>query len=228
MGGNRVQNLRNLFQYFHETRRCRTANLVRVQNVNPVVLNRRQVPEKVWINYTQGTFDKTDNTFDVALNGSGFFRVRDNAGNVFYTRNGNFHQDPNGFLVNNSGMNILSDAGNVLRINGNDFEIMGNGEIFVDGEYIDTIGLSEFDRDDYPELKSIGNGLFDKPAAINEIRRDPATLILQGFLEAANVEPVQTMVDMIQVFREFELGQKAIQIQDQSLQRVVTEVGTIR
>ena len=139
-------------------------------------VERQQAPEDVRIDFTQGTFEKTDNPFDLALNGSGFLRVRDNAGEINYTRNGRFYLDPNGFLVTGSGMFLLSDANNVLRIDGDEIEIMGNGDIFTDGEQTDTIGIAEFDNADYTNLYEIGMGLFKKPAAVNEILPNPDTI----------------------------------------------------
>jgi len=190
---------------------------------------RTEVPEEVWIDFTQGSFENTKNDFDIALNGSGFLRVRDAAtGNVYYTRNGHFHLDPNGVLVNERGMALLDDNYNIILIDGGDVEIMGNGNVVVDDEPLTTIGLAEFDANDYHSLRSIGAGLFEKPASVNEVLPNPGTKFLQGYLEDANVEPVRTMVDMIEIYRAFELGQKAIQLQDQTLQRVVTEVGTVR
>lgn len=188
----------------------------------------RDVPTEVWIDFSQGTFEKTDNTFDVALNGSGFFRVLDTSGRIYYTRDGRFHRDPNGFLVNNEEMFLLNNLNKIIRIEGNDMVIMGNGDVTVDGENVDTIGLAEFNENDYSSLMGTGAGLFEKPATVNEIPSGTDTQFYQGYLEDANVEPVHTMVDMIEIFREFELGQKAIQIQDQTLQRVVTEVGVLR
>ena len=187
-----------------------------------------QVSEDVWVDYSQGTFEKTDNTFEIALNGSGFFRVRDNAGNVYYTRDGRFQKDPNSFLVNNDGMFLLDNTNNIIRTEGNNVVIAEGGEVFVDGETAAVIGIADFNQNDYESLEGTGKGLFVKPAAINEIPRNQTTQLLQGYLEDSNVDQVNTMVDMIELFRAFELGQKAIQIQDQTLQRVVTEVGVVR
>jgi len=105
---------------------------------------------------------------------------------------------------------------------------MTNGEIYEEGEHTDTIGLADFDTTDYQTLNSIGMGLFAKPAAVNEVQANPETKMLQGFLEDSNVDPILAMVDMIELFRSFELGQKSIQIQDMTLQRVITEVGIVR
>ncbi len=191
-------------------------------------VEQNQVPENLHIDFSQGTFEKTDKPFDIALNGSGFFRVMDTSGTVYYTRKGSFFRDTNGLLVNREGMFLLSDVNNTISIEGNEVKISGNGEIIVDGESTAAIGLAEFNEADYSLLKGIGGGLFVKPAAVNEIQANPDTQMWQWYLEDSNVDHIRTMVDMIEIFREFELAQKAIQIQDQTLQRVVTEVGSLR
>jgi flagellar basal-body rod protein FlgG len=192
-------------------------------------IERTETPEEVWVDYTQGTFDPTGDVFDIALNGSGFLRVRDMTNNaVYYTRDGHFHLDPNGMMVNNQGMALLDDRYNFILVEGDDVEIMGNGEIVVDDESQSRIGLSDFNPADYHSLRHIGYGLFEKPEALNESYASPMTKFLQGHLEDANVDSVKTMVDMIEIFRIYELGQKAVQIQDQTLQHVVNEVGSIK
>ena len=131
-------------------------------------------------------------------------------------------------MVNNEGMFLLNNSNNIIRIEGNNVVIAESGEVFVDGGIAAVIGIADFNQSDYEALQGIGKGLFVKPAAVNETPRNLTTQLLQGYLEDSNVDQVNTMVDMIELFRAFELGQKAIQIQDQTLQRVVTEVGVVR
>lgn len=191
-------------------------------------IERTEIPEDFRIDFTQGTLDKTDIPYDIALNGSGFFRVRDNAGNINYTRNGRFYLDQDGYMINSTGMFLLSIGDNAIRIIGRDVEIKGNGDIYDEGIRRDTIGFIDFSINDYQTLYYMGRGLFAKPAAVNEIQPKPDTQVLQGYIEDSNVEPILAMVDMIDIFRAFESGQKSIQIQDQTLQRVITEVGVVR
>lgn len=185
-------------------------------------------PEDVWKDFSQGTFDKTENLFDIALNGPGFFRVRGSDGSMHYTRDGQFHLDHNGVIVNSDGMSLLDNTYNLILVDGDEINIMANGDVYTDGELTTTIGLADFAPGDYQALSDIGHGLFEKPQAVNETFTNPETRFYQGYLEDANVEPVRAMVDMIEIFRAYELGQKAVQIQDQTLQRVVTELGTVR
>jgi len=187
-----------------------------------------KIPEEIWVDYTQGSFEKTDNSLDIAFNGPGFFKVRDKSGNIFYTRNGHFITDTQSNIVTSDGMYLMSQNNSPIKVSGSNIAISENGDLSVDGEYVATIGKADFSTDDYKQLNSIGEGLFERPANIQEKAVSSSTLVYQGYLEESNVDPVLTMIDMIQLHREFELGQKSIQIQDQSLQRVVNEVGVLR
>ena len=185
-------------------------------------------PEEVWTDFSQGSFEQTGNTLDVALNGRGFFRVRDAAGIEYYTRDGRFQRDLNGYLINHQGMYVLNERGLPINVDGNTVRIDPDGAIFVDGVEEDRFSLADVADADYPTLQRTGSGLFQRPAAVNPVPASQDTSFMQGYLEDSNVEPMQTMVDMIQLFREYELGQRSIQIQDQTLQRLVTEVGSVR
>jgi flagellar hook protein FlgE len=66
--------------------------------------------------FSQGTFMNTNNPLDLALDGEGFFMVKDNEGATYYTRNGQFRLDANGNVVNMLGMKV---QGWMLNENGN-------------------------------------------------------------------------------------------------------------
>ncbi|WP_457565145.1 flagellar hook-basal body complex protein [Caminibacter sp.] len=78
-----------------------------------------------------GSFEQTDNRFDLAIGGEGWFAVK-NGGETFYTRNGAFTRDMNGFLVNDNGEYLLVANANNLKVQ--------NGEYFIDRN-IDTTNL---------------------------------------------------------------------------------------
>ncbi len=61
--------------------------------------------------FTQGPISVTSNPFDVAISGEGFFRM-DNNGSVVYSRNGQFHPDANGYLVNANGLKLTGYGAN--------------------------------------------------------------------------------------------------------------------
>jgi len=66
--------------------------------------------------FSQGTFKNTNNPLDLALDGEGFFIVKDQSGTTYYTRNGQFRLDANGDLINMLGMKV---QGWMLDENGN-------------------------------------------------------------------------------------------------------------
>ena len=189
---------------------------------------RKNGPEELRTDFTQGTFDVTEVPFDLALNGPGFFRVRDASGAVYYTRNGRFHLNTDGVVVNTSGLSLLDTAGVPIRVSGETVAIMADGAVVVDGERAATVAIADFDPKGYLTLEQVGKGLFRKPAATAESPARATTQIMQGYLEDSNADEIRLMVDMIEILRSFEMGQKSIQIQDQTLQRVVTELGAVR
>lgn len=66
--------------------------------------------------YTQGNITTTSNSLDIAINGNGFFRMSQD-GAVTYSRNGQFHIDANGFLVNDTQDNVtgyIADAAGLI------------------------------------------------------------------------------------------------------------------
>jgi flagellar basal-body rod protein FlgG len=190
--------------------------------------DRNEVPEETRIDYLQGSFEETNGRFDMALNGSGFLRVMDNQGNIFFTRNGRFHRDNRGFLMNNDGMLLLNERFQPINSFGKDFVINTDGSIRIDGTVTDKIGIAEFAAVDYPNLRPIGKELFQKPPTVFEIAPSINTEFIQGYLEDSNVDPIREMVNMITAHRRFESGQKAIQMQDATVGRAVNDVGVVR
>jgi flagellar hook protein FlgE len=66
--------------------------------------------------FTQGNISGTSNPLDMAINGSGFFRMQNATGDVVYSRNGQFQLDKDGYIVNASGQQL---TGNLADKNGN-------------------------------------------------------------------------------------------------------------
>ncbi|MFC1606747.1 flagellar hook-basal body protein [Candidatus Latescibacterota bacterium] len=225
-----ANNLANMSTSGYKKSNMFMRELITADNALDHVLGRErsQVAEYHLTDFTQGEFNPTGNKFDLALNGPGFFRIRDDQGATLFSRSGQFHLDNNSYLVNKDNMFVLNDSFTPIQIRGDEVEIEGNGDIMVDGAYFQTIGLGDFAQNDYASLEGVGAELFRNNGNIQEIRSSEATAFMQGYLEESNVKSIDEMVKMIEIHRMFELGQKTIQIQDQSLQRVVTEVGVVR
>ncbi|MCL2008330.1 MAG: flagellar basal-body rod protein FlgF [Treponema sp.] len=201
---------------------------------------------ELYVSFEQGALKETFSDFDLALDGHGFFAVSTPYGER-YTRNGSFHLGLEGFLLTKEGYQVLGENG-PIQIKENNFQIDKEGRVWVNAEYdlddpnvlisrerntwaepilIDTLKVVEFELDRY--LRKQGSSLFrdteiSGPAMIMDVNR-PA--VLQGFVEAANVEPVREMIQMIEVNRAYEANQKAIQSHDTMLGVLINQVARV-
>lgn len=69
-------------------------------------------------NYTGGPLVSTGRSEDLGIAGGGYFVVQDNAGNLFATRDGSFHFDKDGYLLNGQNYNVLDNKGAKIQIAG--------------------------------------------------------------------------------------------------------------
>lgn len=69
-------------------------------------------------NFTQGSLSSTGNTTDLAVSGNGYFMVQDSSGAKFVTRDGSFHFDTNGNLLNAENMSVLDSTGKTIQVGG--------------------------------------------------------------------------------------------------------------
>lgn len=183
---------------------------------------------ETYTDYKQGSVRQTNNKFDVALSGSGFFTVSvtDKSGEVHtrYTRDGRFMLTKEGLLVDADGNPIQGESGNII-INPSavNVSISSTGVIEADGEIIDTLKIVDFE--DYDYLKKYGNTMYEPVdgATLKEATAE----VLQGYTEQSNVNVVSEMVDMITITRAYEANQKVIRAYDSMLDRSVNQVGRL-
>jgi len=172
---------------------------------DPTVNRIPQVTSSVYVDFSQGVFQRTGNPLDVALQGDGFFEIETATGPA-YTRAGSFSVNQEGRLVNKSGQAVMGIAGPV-EIAGNDVRITQNGNIQVDGVQVDTLRVVVFE--DKNALKRGKDGLFFDLGQAEQ--GEPESINIQsGFLELSNASAAKEMIQMINVQRSFELYQKAI------------------
>ncbi len=173
-------------------------------------------------NWDQGSMINTENTYDLALSGKGFFSIEftNKAGetSVMYTRDGAFQMNKEGFLVTKDGDYLLGQGGYIqLPTNINELAVDVTGEVFADGMYVDTLALVDFE--DYNYLEMYGENMY--VAVDGATQTDATATVTQGYLEASNINVVQEMVEMITIAREYESGQKVINAIDSMLGRMV-------
>lgn len=182
--------------------------------------------------FQQGPLEKTGNPLDIAIAGEGFFKVQTPQG-VAYTRAGNFHLDAERRVVTAEGYPVLADGapividpglakGGLITISSERFLVAEDGTISLDGTEIGRLDIVTFE--DPQLLEKRGKNLFfpkegaqERPVDFPDVR--------QGYLEGSNSSPLEEMVNLISIHREFEAAQKAIKNHDETLGRLIEVYG---
>ena len=176
--------------------------------------------------FAQGPLEWTGRPLDVAIQGDGFFMVRDGDA-TRYTRDGEFARNPAGELVLAAAagrFNVLADDGSPIVIDesGGQVCISPNGTV-RQGEAV--IGrLAVVTTADKQSLRKIGANLFDAGGA----KMVPAEATLHPeSREESNFDVMQGLATMIEASRAYQLNATLIQLQDQLTGQAVTTVGRI-
>lgn len=184
--------------------------------------------DQTYTEFTQGSIEDTGKNTDFALEGKGFFLVERNdnvTSKLIATRDGHFHVNQKGFLVNNNGDYVLDKNKNHINVGNNEIVSDPTGAITIknkDGAVSNT-SFAIVDFNDYKGLKKLGDGEYDAANAV------PSTgTIKQNSLEKSNVNVINEMIDMMSVMRSFESDQKVIQTIDETLGKAVNNVGSVR
>lgn len=178
--------------------------------------------DQIYQDYTQGSLEETHLSTDVALAGDGFF-VMDTPEGERYTRCGAFALTVDGYLCDTEGNYLLGVNGRI-NVGTDNFTVTGNGNVYVDGEYVNTIRVVRFE--DNNSLRSQGGNLFY--ATEDAIDATGSVDVKQGFVENSNVSVAREMVDMITVYRAYETNQKILTMIDETLGKAVNEIGGLR
>lgn len=179
--------------------------------------------------FGSGSLEQTNNNFDLAVDGDGFFVVRDDNDKLFYTKDGSFKiSTENGLtkLVTSEGNYVQGSNGDILLgENLESFAIDKSGAITVkslDSTTINSIGTILVEKFANPAgLESVGGNLYKETAASGASASNTngvAGSVLQGFLETSNVQVVDEMIKLITAQRAYEVNSKAIQTSDQMLE----------
>lgn len=200
-------------------------------HIGPELIGRNNPGVKIgenYTDYTQGSFRITDNTYDLALSGDGFFAIEftNKAGetSTMYTRAGQFTLTREGYLVTEDGDYVLDNQSRRIRLNTLlDSKIDENGTIYQNDVAVARIGLTDFE--DYNYLEKYGETYY-RP--IEGARTTQANAeINSGYLEMSNVQVVSEMVNLIAITRNYESSQKIIQTYDGSLEIAATQLGRV-
>lgn len=189
---------------------------------------------ETYTDFEQGSLKVTDNTFDLALAGDGFFTIEftNKAGETStkYTRSGEFTLTQEGYLVTKDGDFVLGTDinGNMSRIqlnpNAGNTKINRDGSIYQDGVKRAQLQLTDFT--DYNYLTHYGETMWDATEGA-ETRPVNGLDVYQGYLEMSNIQVVKEMVNMITIQRQYEANQKVITTYDDSLQIAANQLGKV-
>lgn len=197
------------------------------QNVRNVIgyLNNGSKVDSVNTDFTSGTIEATGNSTDFAIDGRGFFTVNRNGQN-YYTRDGHFHVNPEGYLVTDSGDYVSFQQNQRLFVGNNKIVCDPQGNVKLMDSNNNVVGQDKFataDFNNYNNLQKIGDNLYqgNNPRTAN-------ITVKQNSLERSNVNTVNEVVNMITTMRTFETNQKIVQSMDETLDKVVNQVGSIK
>lgn len=180
----------------------------------------------------QGSLESTGRQLDVGISGQGFFKVKimDSIGDgTGYTRNGNFFVNNEGELVLGMGDGYKLIPPIDIPAGTTDISIATDGTVEVlkaGGATKTKVGQLQLSNFVNPNgLKLLGGSIYIEtdasgPAADGNPGEDGLGTVVQGFLEASNVDPVKELVTLIKTQRAFELNSQSIQTADQALQTI--------
>lgn len=176
--------------------------------------------ERPGSDFSIGPMQTTGRDLDVAINGEGWIAVQGQDGAEAYTRAGDLRITPEGLLQTGSGLQLLGDEGPIAIPPANKVEIGRDGTISIIPQGENATTLAVIDR-----IKLV------KPANDNLEKRNDGLLyvkdggplpadaevnLVQGALEGSNVNPVESMVEMIELARHFELQTKVMKSVDEN------------
>lgn len=173
---------------------------------------------------TSGSINMTENPFDLAIEGDGFFQVTMPDGTIGYTRAGDFNLSADGTIVTPDGLPLQPQI--QVPEGADNVTIGADGSVSAQlaGQNAPTeLGRIELARFVNPAgLLAKGNNILAETAAsgapqIGAAGLDGRGSIRQGALEGSNVNVVQELVDMIETQRAYEVNSKMISATDEML-----------
>lgn len=178
---------------------------------------------ETYTDFSQGSFRTTENTFDLAIDGKGFFNIEftNKAGETStkYTRDGGFTLTKDGYLVTKDGDYVLGENGRIqLSTTAGATVFDRSGNIFQDDRLVASLKISDFEDTNY--LTHYGETMWDAKEGAVEIEPEKAE-VFQGFLEMSNASVVKEMVNMITISRQYESNQKMLTTFDDTLEKTM-------
>lgn len=170
----------------------------------------------------QGVIKRTQEPFDLAIQGNGFFMVQGANGETLYTRDGEFKMGAGGALLTSEGAPVLAQGGGPVTIEtqGETPSIGADGSIRVGETALGQIGVASFERPG--ALVKVGDNLFaaggQQPGAF-------AGEIVQGAVEESNVSAVIELTQLIEITRAYESAARMVKQSDDLRRAAIEKLG---
>jgi flagellar basal-body rod protein FlgF len=177
--------------------------------------------ERPGTDLSHGAMQTTGRDLDVAINGEGFIAVQGADGKEAYTRAGDLHVTPEGLLQTGAGLQVLGQNGPIAIPPSEKLTIGGDGTIsIIPMGSGNATTLVEVDRiklvnPALVNLEKLNDGLLHTKEG-KPLLADANVKLAAGVLEGSNVNPINAMVDMIELARNFELQTKVMKNVDEN------------
>jgi len=169
------------------------------------------------LDLSQGALERTGNDLDLAIEGPGFFVVQTSAGR-FFTRAGSLQVSSHGQLVTARGDAVMGEHG-AISVVGGPMSISSDGTISVNGAVAGKLKVVEFPLQ--VTLESVGGTYYTAPKGTDVDATE--SKVRQGMIENSNVNPTESVVELIEVQRSAEMMQKALAMFHQDINKTATQ-----
>jgi len=182
------------------------------------------IDDGVTRDFSQGALRQTDGTFDVGIEGQGFFKIQTAAGER-YTRDGRFTLSPDGKLTTQAGDAVQGEGGDiVVDPQQGPVTIAADGTVSQGTSKIGKIAVVTFD--DLASLSKTGDNQFSNTS---NLQPQPATAarVHQGMLEGSNVNSILQVTRLIEISRAYESMARTIENSAELSRRSVERLGRL-
>jgi flagellar basal-body rod protein FlgF len=206
--------------YRAEEHRLRAVPVQSTNTPSPLATRAFVVDASVSTDYTAGPMQYTGRTLDVAVDGKGWLAVTMPDGSEGYTRNGSLELSVNGVLQTRGGLPVQGDGGAISVPPDSKISIGRDGTVSVVPETgaqntVNNIGRIKLVNPNEADLVRGADGFF-RTRGGDAAPVDENVQAASGYLEGSNVNPVEQMVTMISLARQFETQVKLLQTADQN------------
>lgn len=181
-------------------------------------------PDKLYVDYTQGSFTETGMPLDFAIQGDGFFAIQTEGG-VEYTRDGDFSLNDQGQLCLTGHGLVLGQDGAPITLSSDRIRSDTSGRLYDQdsGSYLGQIGVYTFA--DNGQLAKGESGLFQAGGQQAQAAQTPT--VLWKYTEDSNVDMLREMTQMLTAQRTLQGGAQVLKLYDSLLTKATTEVGSL-